>query len=143
LTIGQSDPLLIQRHKKTKGDYTPEDYGLLVDLIGSFSPLVTTPHILTEVSNPLGRSSQPLTSALFEGFAELIRLLVEHHVPSRELAGHEHLAVFGLTDLGILEIATSQKCLIITADSPLADYLMRTKIDVVPYDWIRKLERGT
>lgn len=116
LAIGQSDPLLIQ--------------------------IMTTPHILTEVSNQLGQSSEALRSASFEGFAGLIHLLAEHHVPSRELVGHDHLAVFGLTDLGILRLATSQKCLIITADSALADYLMRAKLDAVPYDWVRKLDRG-
>jgi hypothetical protein len=142
LAIGQSNPLLIERHKKTKGEYIPEDHGLLLEVMASFSPLITTPHILTEVSNQLGQSSNPLKYALFEGFAELIQLLVEHHIPSRKLAGHDHLAVFGLTDLGILEIATAEKCLAITADSRLADYLVRAGVDAIHYDWIRKLERG-
>jgi hypothetical protein len=132
----------IQRHKKTKGEYIAEDYDLLFDLIASFAPCVTTPHILTEVSNQLGQASEPLKHAVFEGFVVMIKLLIEHHVPSRQLADHDQFVLFGLTDLGILELAAQEESLVVTADARLASYLGTCGINAIEFRWLRKMERG-
>lgn len=142
LAIGWSNPLLIERHKKTKGEYVAEDYDLLFELIGAFAPCITTPHILTEVSNQLGQASGPLQYALFQSFAELIQLLIEHHAPSRELTFHDQFPVFGLTDLGILHLARSEKPLVISADSRLVAYLNSTGVNAIDYRWIHREARG-
>jgi hypothetical protein len=142
LAIGRSDPLLIARHKKTKGEYTPEDYFLLCELIAFFAPCVTTPHVLTEVSNQLGQAAEPLKHAVFEGFAFFLELLVEHHVPSRPLADHDRLADFGLTDVGIHELATKERSLVITADARLAAYLGSQTINVIDFRHIKMIERN-
>jgi hypothetical protein len=97
---------------------------------------------LTEASNLLGQASGAPKNAVFEGFAEVIPLLGEHHVPSRELAGREHLALFGLTDLGILEVARRERSLVITADSPLAAYLGKAGVDAREYRRVKQQERS-
>lgn len=141
LAIGQSDPLLIGRHKKASG-YHAEDHDLLFGLIEAFAPCITTPHILTEVSNLLGQFSGPQKAALFESFADLIRLLIEHHAPSRDLVGHDQFYEFGLADMGILEVATREGSLVISADSRLVSYLNRAGVHAFDYEWIRRMDRG-
>jgi hypothetical protein len=88
----------------------------------------------------LGQSSDPLRYALFEGFEEVVQLFIEHHVPSRELAGHDHLAEFGLTDLGILDLAKKERSLVLTADSRLAAYLGSAGVDAIDYHWVKEQE---
>ena len=123
LAIGHSDPLLIGRHKKTKGAYVPDDYDLLFDIIGAFAPCLTTPHILTEVSNQLGQGEGPIRHALFQSFAGLVPLLREYHAPCQVLARYDQFPVYGLTDMGIVDLAMKQRSLVITADSALVAYL--------------------
>ena len=142
LAIGRSDPLLIARHKKTRGEYSEEDYNLLIELVGAFAPCITTPHILTEVSNQIGQISGPLLRDVFQGFSELIQFLMEDHIPSREVAVHERFPDFGLTDLGILNTARRANSLVITADSTLAAFLCGAEIDALAYQWMVKVERG-
>jgi hypothetical protein len=142
LAIGQTDPLLIERHKKTRGEYVSGDFDLLFDMIGAFAPCFTTPHILTEVSNQLGQGSETLRYALFQAFAALIPLLRERCTPCQDLANYNQFPVFGLTDMGILDLAQSERSLVISADSPLVAYLNRAGVDAIDFRRIKTLERG-
>lgn len=142
LAIGRDDPNLIAHHKRTRGEYTPEDHRLLLEVIASVSPLLTTPHVLTEVSNLLGQTPGVLRYVVYESFSALIDGLEELHIPGPELADHAQLAVFGLTDLAILQTAASRRCLVITDDAALADFLGRSGVDAIPFSQIRTLDRG-
>ncbi len=141
LAIGQFEPLQIERHKKTKGEYRAEDHGLMVELLGAFARCLTTPHILTEVSNQLAQGSGAMQYALFQGFADLTRILIEHHVPCCDLVGHDQFHAFGLTDMGILNLAAREEALVISADSSLVAYLQRAGIHAVDYRSIRIFDR--
>ncbi len=124
LAIGLVDPWHIRQHKKTTGEYLGEDYELLFEFISGFAPCLTTPHILTEVSNQLAQGSGALQYTLFQGFADLTRILIEHHVPGRDLVGQDQFHAFGLTDMGILDLAAREESLVVSADSSLVAFLM-------------------
>ncbi len=59
LFVGQYDPTRIQKFKRTD-QFTVGDYELLADYVEQFRELVTTPSILTEVSNLLGQLPENL-----------------------------------------------------------------------------------
>jgi len=129
--VGSYGPLYVSKHKNTRG-YSSEDFYLLRDLLDQTHVRITTPHILTEVSNLLSQSEGPLKRSYFRAFAEVIGVFDEVHVAARRIALRDHFADFGLTDLGILE-AADPTCLVITADSRLASYLGRENTQVVDF----------
>ncbi len=107
-----------------------------------FDKKVTTPHILAEVSNLLGPSRENQAGHLFKTLSGLIMRLDEHHIAGRQIASHGHLATFGLTDLGILEISVQHGCLVGTGDSALASYLRRNGVEAIDIETLRSLDSG-
>lgn len=58
LLVGKLGPEHLKNCRATKSNsFTPDDYSLLVQGVAKFDKLVTTPHILTEVSNLAGGPS--------------------------------------------------------------------------------------
>ncbi len=102
---------------------------------------LTTPNVLTEVSNllPQGGLTEGVKRSLLHRFAEAVRFLEERDAPSRALSVHAQFAAFGLTDIAILEAALAQNCLIVTTDARFAAHLDRNKIDVVSFRLLREL----
>ena len=142
-TIGLQRPMLIAKHKRTSGRYYPEDFGLLLDLMEFFDlSIVTTPHVLTEVSNLLRLSPESLNRDLFKRLADVIVSHKEHQVPSHQIITSDHFADFGLTDLAILAIAAREKALVITDDARFADYLRRKHVDVAEFRFLRDLNES-
>jgi len=140
-TVGLHEPYAITRHKRTKGDYEPDDYHLIVDLIEFFGEAVTTPNVLTEVSNLLAQRnlSKGFQQALFGSLAHVIAFLTEHYVSSKDIRSRDQFGAFGLTDIGILQIASAKKRLVVTADSGLATYLRTEEIAVENFGTLRDL----
>ena len=63
LFIGAKDPKLIAKARTLKA-FEESDYDLLEAIIRlNFTSLVTTPHIMTEVSNLLGKEREDIKSA--------------------------------------------------------------------------------
>lgn len=54
LAVGRHDPALIASYKHTRS-YSADDYSILEQFISLFRTVITTPHIMTEVSNLLGK----------------------------------------------------------------------------------------
>jgi rRNA-processing protein FCF1 len=142
LTIGLQDPLLISRHKRTGGTLHPEDFDLILELIEFFGTTVTTPNLLTEVSNLLGQSRKGFERELFRRFVEVIASQVERYVPSNQIAAHDQFAAFGLTDIGILEVASREKCLVLTLDSGLIAFLRKKGVGVLEFHLLRDLNQA-
>ena len=137
--VGSYEPFYVSKHKNTRG-YSSDDFYRLRDRLAETHARITTPHILTEVSNLLAQSEGPVKRSCFRAFAEVIGLFDEIHVTARRIALRDHFAEFGLTDLGILEAADST-CLVITADSRLASYLGRENIHVIDFKQLAGKDR--
>ncbi|MEH2452124.1 PIN domain-containing protein [Nostoc sp.] len=138
--VGTVNRERITRFNRTQ-QFIPEDYDLLLRIIGRFRKLVTTPNILTEVSNFVDKLVEPERSqcfAIFALFAQNVDILNECYVKSLDAVNTEKFFKFGLTDSGILTLSKG-KYLVLTDDFKLANYLLSVKVDVINFNNIRIL----
>lgn len=120
-------------------DYTGEDFDLLARLIALFDLVVTTPNILTEVSNLA-------TSALARNrhrdylaeLAAVIDALVEVAPASRAVAQLPVFKRLALIDAGIEHVARD-RYLVISADFNLVSHLHNEKIAAINFNHLRGL----
>lgn len=135
--VGSVDRRLIERFKRTRDrGFEASDYELLTNFLALFeSRIVTTPHILTEVSNLAGQLGQQ-KQRFFAYFAKGISQLIEHCEPSKNLAQVESFAKFGLTDTAIIDLVKGQ-FLVLTEDFRLSNYLSKQGVDVINFNHLR------
>jgi hypothetical protein len=135
--VGSFDLDLISSFKRTL-QFTVEDYNTLLLLLQLFDRLITTPNILTEVSNLSGQLGEPAKTLYFYTFARKITLMEEHYIDSREAATQEEFIKIGLTGASIFRLPKDQY-LILTDDFRLSQYLQHKGIDVINFNHIRPL----
>jgi len=117
--------------------YTFGDYEFLVRILGFFRPLVTTPHILTEVSNLANKLSGSYRVDWYENLARLCAsgqyesVLLERWAPASQLAGLPEFVEFGITDCAVALIASD--ALVITDDYRLSGSLRSKGVDVLNF----------
>lgn len=124
LMIGAVNEKLIGGKRTER--YTVDHYRALTNLLKDFQHLITTPHILTEVSN-LGGTA--LTGKFLEAFYIMLRVpglfsiesiddyVVEQQVSRLEVEAR-HVIKFGLTDAVIAKLC-ERKILLISDDFDL------------------------
>ena len=134
LFLGGFKPNRISSHKRLSA-FTKEDFDLLVRFLNGFSRIVTTPNILTEVSNLSSGVPQGKRGIYFRWFTSRIQLLAEEYIPSGTAMANRW-ARFGLTDAAIAEIASS-RYLVLTDDFPLSQSLQRAGIDAINFNNLR------
>ena len=135
LFVGLHNRNGIPRFKRT-AQFIPEDFDCLTGVIQLFKQLVTTPSILTEVSNLLGQLSEGIRLSVLRSFSFSLQRFQEDFTPSVELARESCFPKFGLTDAGIVHSARG-RFLVLTDDFRLAGYLQRQGIDVVNFNHLR------
>jgi rRNA-processing protein FCF1 len=135
LFVGQYDPTRIQKFKRTD-QFTIRDYELLADYIEQFKEVVTTPSVLTEVSNLLGQLPENLRYYFWQHFARGLKNLHECYTPSQQLGDEKAFPKFGLTDMAILR-AASGEYRVLTDDLRLTQYLLSENIDVINFNHLR------
>ena len=136
--VGLHDRTWIEKFKRT-AQFTVEDFELLVDFIRQFKEVVTTPSILTEVSNLLGQLPDKLRYAFYAAIRQGLKNLDEHYTPSQGLGDEKAFPKFGLTDTAILQ-AASGKYLVLTDDFRLAQYLLGQNVDVINFNHLRTFD---
>jgi rRNA-processing protein FCF1 len=137
LLVGKLGPAHLINCRATKS-FTPDDFSLLERFVMQFNTLVTTPHILTEVSNLAERLPEGLLDRFRTMFREVIKSLSEQPRPAMEIAWDAAFLRFGLTDTAIAMVVP-RRYLVLTADLPLCGLLQRRKIDVINFNHIRTL----
>ena len=135
--VGEFSPERIATHRRTK-KFTIDDYWIVKAIVESFAKKVTTPNILTEVSNLAGNIPDSLRNDFFGLMRQHFELLDETHLPSKNAAASPIFARFGLTDAVITEVA-NQRYLVLTDDFPLASYLGSIEADVINFNHYRSL----
>jgi hypothetical protein len=113
LVVGARDRTLIARHKRTAG-FTSEDYDLLLDCVEGFDRILVTPNILTEASNLLRQTGEPLSSKLTSDLGALVHGLEEEYVASVVAVEQGDYVRLGLTDSGLIECARDDVPLLTT-----------------------------
>lgn len=133
--VGAHDPDEIPRFKRTK-QFTSEDHALLTRFLGLFRRVVTTPHILTEVSNLAGQLADTTRTGVFETLSAGIALFDERHTPASDLAGDPAFPRFGIADTAVLREAKG-RYLVLTDDFRLSQYLQSEGVDVFNFHHLR------
>ena len=137
LTIGRCDPGLIKAFKRTE-KYDLKDFGLLVRLAGMFRKHVTTPHVLTEISNLATSLPDHIRPAYFASLVSQFEAYSEEPVPFATVGRMDMFVKFGVTDSAISHIARN-KYLVLTDDFPLANFLQKQKQDVINFNHLRQM----
>jgi len=117
LVVGLSSPELICRHRRLNA-YTSSDFDLLRDLIAHHAVVVVTPNALTEASNLLGYSSDPIKSQLFESLKALVGSVREEYIESRLACDRGEFVRLGLSDAALLSTSMDD-CTLVTSDLDL------------------------
>jgi hypothetical protein len=133
--VGYYDPQQLERWSRTK-QFTPEDFAVLVTFLQEFDQVVSTPHVLTEVSNLLGQLQGYVRDRCFELFASDITRIRERHTPAETLSTSAAFTRFGITDAAISD-ASPGTYLVLTDDFPLYHYLSGKGVDVLNFNNIR------
>ncbi|NJO66187.1 MAG: hypothetical protein HC832_00945 [Leptolyngbyaceae cyanobacterium RM1_405_57] len=133
--VGTTNRERISRFNRTQ-NFVPEDYDLLLQILGYFQTVATTPNILTEVSSLANQLGEPERSKCFAVFAQSISAFEETYLESKGIVTDQQFTKFGLTDCGILSFAKDQY-LVLTDDLRLANYLQRQGVDTVNFNNIR------
>jgi len=98
-----------------------DDYQLLDRLLERFDKLVTTPHVLTEVSNHAHHLKGPLGVSLLERFAQFSASTLENHRSAVELSRRPEFISLGIADCALTELGTG--ITVITTDFRLSGIL--------------------
>jgi len=137
--IGMFDPRRIGSLKRVKSKaFSERDWELLSGIFRYFDKIVTTPNILTEVSNLSGELSEAEKSNYFHVFTNQVLFLTEEFVPSSKVCSLEHFNKFHLTDSGIIDVV-KDKYLVLTDDFKLSSYMRTSGIDYINFDHLRVL----
>jgi rRNA-processing protein FCF1 len=134
--VGRVNRQRILNFKRT-GDFSIEDYDLLVRLIGWFGKLIATPHVLSQVSDLTDLTGKELTK-IRELFKMLVENIEESYDTSRLLVGDPAFKRLGLTDAAIATVC-SRGVLVLTADAQLHVALQERDIDALNFNHIRPL----
>lgn len=130
--VGQVDPRRIAKFKRTSV-FTIDDYLILENIISHFDILITTPNILTEVSNLANQLHSHWKTLFAEVFKEQVHLLTEHYLRSQTACNQDHFSRLGLTDSVILELARKQS-LVLTVDFTLYTHLLSSGFDTINFN---------
>lgn len=137
--IGKYDPRRILSFERTKSRaFTIEEFILLVHIFDFFEKKITTPNILTEVSNLSGKLSADEKWAYYSEFESQTALFDEEYTPSTSICASKHFKNFGLTDSGIINLV-KDKYLVLSDDGVLVGYLQNVGIDAIRFSDIRSL----
>ncbi|MEC4803856.1 MAG: hypothetical protein SAJ12_01110 [Jaaginema sp. PMC 1079.18] len=138
LFIGGKDSSLIQK-ARTLSAFVEDDYDLLGDIVNSnsFQSIVTTPHIMTEVSNLLGKEREDIRRFGREAMADFLGKCNEQTDRSVVLVSEPEFNRLGLTDIAIA-IASRLPAFVLTADLPLYLYVSSLGLEAENFNHIRQ-----
>jgi hypothetical protein len=136
--VGSHSSRAIRSFKRTDR-YTEEDFHMLVRIVDLFLPhsrILTTPHVLTEVSNLAGQAAGALRTGIFQALARVIPQMDERNIAANTLVNREAFAGFGITDCGVLELE-SPESIVLTDDLALARLLELKRRAVLNFNHLR------
>lgn len=136
--VGTSNPARIEKFKRTR-QFRVEDYRLLGSFLAHFRRRVTTPCVLTEVSNLVSQLGDPDRRRCLETLGREILIVEEHYQPSATFAADELFSEIGLTDCSIRYLANA-KFLVLTDDYRLTNRLHSLELPAVNFNHLRSFQ---
>jgi rRNA-processing protein FCF1 len=134
--VGKVNKNRISSFKRTQS-YNAEDFELLERLLGHFGKLVTTPHVLTQVSDLATLQGKEL-SAIRALFKIEVEVMEERYDESRELVRDVSFERLGLTDAAITTLCHGN-VLVLTSDLDLWNALQKRGVDSLNFNHVRPL----
>ncbi len=134
LLIGATNQRRIEKFSRTD-KFSVADYRLLAYVVGQFKTVLTTPHVLTEVSN-LAKLGNPELTTLRGRFRDIVERTEEIYEASRTVMAEPTFAALGLTDAAIT-LAAKRPMLVLTDDLELYRVLFRHGVDVINFNHLR------
>jgi len=135
--VGKYETRLISKYKRTR-IYTVDDFLLIQRVFQYFYRVLTTPHILTEVSNLSTQLPGSSQKAYFAQFSKEVTLLEEEYIQSGTVCVEDYFPSLGLTDAAIAFLARG-KYLVFTDDLRMAGILGKMAVDVVNINHLRSI----
>jgi hypothetical protein len=134
--IGAKDTNLISKARTLKA-FEESDYDLLAEVINnSFSSLVTTPNIMTEVSNLLGKEREDIKYLGRKSMIEFLDKCEEISEPSAVLVDNPEFMRLGLTDVAIA-VASQLPAFVLTTDALLYIHVSNLGLEAANFNHIR------
>jgi hypothetical protein len=132
--VGKTNERRIARFGRTE-QYTVAEFRLLNWIVDQFPAMITTPHVLTEVSNLAGLREPELGTlrSILHGLTEKSREVFE---ASKLVLADRAFARLGLADAAIL-LAAASGCLVLTADLALHLELAARGLGAINFNHIR------
>jgi hypothetical protein len=135
--VGKYDRRQLINCRATKA-FQPADFDLLEAFLNNFVILITTPHILTEVSNLAGKLPESQHAGFRKFLGGVITSITEEPLEARKISMDESFPRLGITDTAIGLISRG-KYLVLTDEFELYGSLEKRGIDVVNFTHIRML----
>lgn len=134
--IGSYQRSRIEVFKRTSS-FTTADFDALEAIVLQFRLLVTTPHLLTEVSNLSNALPEHLKLSWWKHFQARLCYLTEVYEPALALTREPAFNPFGLSDAAVQHAAGDT--LILTEDFRLAGFLHLQGIGVLNFRHLRQM----
>ena len=134
--VGGYDLRLVGDGKYNKlSKYAVEDYELLLRLKNLFKKAVTTPHVLTEVSNLTNDLPEQTKAECLRRFRATFGEIDELPIASMEAAKRQDFHFLGLTDSGLAMV--SREYLIVSDDARLVKKLNDSGLEALNFNHLR------
>ena len=138
--VGRTNPRRIEAFERTSA-FAIADYEILEILIAQFQQIVTTPHILTEVSNLAGKLARPELRRLRELLRDWIGTTLEIFEPSSGVVTDAAFKNFGLADAAITSLCSRAGLLLLTADVNLYGAVTNRGFPAINFKQIQALNQ--
>ncbi|WP_294131631.1 PIN domain-containing protein [Sphingobium sp.] len=135
LVVGSVAKGLIKNHKRLK-IFTENDFDHLIAILSLFPNIVTTPHVLTETSNLLRHSPEPLRSQVSFALSQFVEKVEEREFPAISVIKHPMYHKLGITDC-VLMVASQSDAVIISDDLDLCLAAHAAGSLVINYNYFR------
>jgi hypothetical protein len=120
---------------KKLAKYGQEEFDILLRLKEAFSKAVTTPHVLTEVSNLANDLPEQTKAACLRKFHETFAEIDELSIPSMDAAQRPEFPFLGLTDSALAIV--SRQYLIVTDDARFVKKLNESGLEALNFNHLR------
>jgi hypothetical protein len=131
-SCSEPDPTLAARFKRLN-TLQRADAEILSETLSVFSQIRTTPHALTEVSNPANQLPSWIKEEWSRQFANQISLVAGDWIPAATIASNEFIGL-GLTEPALAQVAST-----LTLGSPLNNSRESRGLNVINFAHLRSL----
>jgi hypothetical protein len=139
LVVGLVRPDQVGVHKRTRA-FDQQDFTALIEIVGASGGLIFTPNVLTEVSNLLRQTNDPLRGQLNAFLAsKLLPTSTEQLIESSLGVRRKEFVRLGLTDAVLLHLsATTGNTVLLTTDLDLYLAASGDGLDCINFNHLRE-----